>query len=240
MFDCLYVNGDSWVYGSELIDPVGDPHNHFSPEHDRYRTSFYWPRLVADRLGLELIDGSAPGSSNDRIVRTTVEDIGQLMIDGRKPLAVVAWSQLHRFELPKGNLYTSYVSPNDSDLPNCVKEIWKTYSSDRSDLYRWALQVVLLNSFLKSNSVSYLATTVFKENYWMFEKVSEEKEFRPYLSQMISRGDLRRHLLNMSLSSVLKQYADVTYGPGGHPLEQGHVYLADHIETHLRQRFNFN
>ncbi len=240
MFDCLYVNGDSWVYGSELLDPTGNPSDHFSAEHDRYRTSFYWPRLVANSLGLELFDGSLAGSGNDRILRTSVEDLSNLIIQGRKPLAVVAWSQLHRMELPLNELYTCYVSPNDSVTPNCVREIWGKYSSDRTDLFRWALQMISLDGFMKSNSISYLATTVFKENYWLFEKHVDHQDFAPYLSQLISRVGIRQHLLNNSLSSVLKLFPDVKYGPGGHPLEQGQVYLAEHIEKHLRQRFNFN
>lgn len=240
MFDCLYVNGDSWVYGSELIDPAGDPRNHFLPEHDRYRTSHYWPRQVANRLGLGLVDGSAPGSSNDRILRTTVEDIGRLMIQGKKPLAIIAWSQLHRFELPKNGLYRSFVSPADSDIPECVREIWGTYSNDRTDVYRWAQQIILLDAFLKLNAVSYLGTSVFKENYWTLEKICREQEFEPYLSQLISRANLRQHLLNISLETVLLQHGDVKYGPGGHPLLKGHEYLADHMEKQLRQRFNFN
>lgn len=240
MFDCLYVNGDSWVYGSELLDPLSDPRDHFLPEHDRYRTSHYWPRLLANRLGLDLINGSEAGAGNDRIVRTTVEHIGQLIIEGRRPLAVIAWSQLQRFELPRGDIYRSYVSSAESDVPNCVREIWGSYSSDRTDFYRWALQIILLDGFLKANSVEYLGTTVFKENYWYFEKICKEEKFRPYLSQLVSRADIRKHLLNISMESVLLQYPDTKYGRGGHPLEQGQRYLAEHFEQQLRQRFNFN
>jgi len=240
--DCLYVNGDSWTRGSELIDPTSSIENHFDPVHEAYRMKHFWPRLVADQLGLELIDGSMAGGSNDRLLRTTIEDVSRLIMEGRKPFVIVSWTQLHRFELPeKGGHWRSFVNTKHGDTPRAVKEIWGDWSSDRSDVIRWTQQLLTLDYFLKMNKVDYLSTTVFKEIYWLFERFTagEKDYFKPYLHQINQHVKLSRHSLNLSMETALSWHSDVTYGPGGHPLAKGHELLAEQILSQINSKYQF-
>ena len=238
--DCLYVNGDSWVRGSELIDPTSDVTDHFDHVHEQYRMKHQWGKLLADSLGLEFIDGSMAGGSNDYILRTTVKDVSQLRREGRRPLVIVAWSQLQRFELPigpDGSLYHALVTPANSDNPKAALEIWSKFSSDRSDLVRWLGHIILLDSFLKVNGINYFGTTVFASPYRILESFIKTKDFEPYLYQLATNVNLHRHMLNFSLESILLQYDAVAYGPGGHPLAEGHVLLAKYLQAQLEQRY---
>lgn len=242
--DCLYVCGDSWTHGSELIDPESSETNHFASVHETYRLAHYWPRLVADQLGVELFDSSYPGGSNDRMLRVTMYDVAKLVSQGRKPFVVVAWSQLHRFELPEGpngEFWRSFVSPKNRGEPRVAMDTWKEWSSDRSDLVKWLQQIITLDLFLKANSVPYISTTVFKETYWLYERyTSQEVEFfQPYLTQIKQHVNLTRHALNISLETFLRQHENVTYGPGGHPLRRGHELLAEQIYSQINSKFQF-
>lgn len=240
--DCLYVNGDSWVYGSELIDPQHlDITDHFNPVHESYRLKHRWPALLGSSLGLELFDGSSPGAGNDRILRTSIYDLSQLLAQGRKPLVVVAWSQLQRFELGKREgLFRSFVNPKEIDLPRCVRDIWENWSSDYSDVIRWVTQLISLHSFCRANNIPMLGFCVFKTPYHLLEQQLSTKEFEPYLHQLDKTCELHLQQYQFSLESTLRQYTGIDYGPGGHPLKNGQQLLSKHIHKALTQRFKIN
>lgn len=239
--DVIYVTGDSWVHGSELIDPRRpDITNHFDKVHEDYRTRCFWPKQLADKYRLPVIDGSYPGASNDRILRTTVQDVSLLRKQGRNPFVIVCWSQLHRFELPQKNeIWRPFVSPAENGLPKAVTDIWKDWSTDRSDLVKWLQQLILFDAFLKQNSIAYFGTTVFKESYWQLEKYIKTADFEAYSYQLSNVVDLTKHMYNFSLEGILLQKSDIEYGPGGHPLLRGHTVIADYIKDQLDSRFYF-
>lgn len=237
--DVLYTNGDSWVHGSELIDPASDITDQFDPVHEKYRTEHFFPKLLADALGLELVDGSMPGAGNDYVTRTTVKDVTRLKMQGRKPLVLLGWSQLQRFELPdsRGDFYRPYVSANESNVPRAVIDILAKHSSDQSDVTRWLQQIIMMDAFLKVNGVPYFSTTIFPESYRILESFIEIEKFKEYAHQLSVNVNLTRHMLNFSLKSILLQYNHITYGPGGHPLEVGHEILAKYLQAQIEQRF---
>lgn len=242
--DCLYVNGDSWTHGSELIDPNINIADHFDPVHEKYRRAHCWAQLVADQLGIELINGSEPGGSNDRILRTSMYDVARLIMEGRRPFVVIAWSQLQRFELPQGPQgyhWKNFVSPKTSSNDTVSQEIWKKWSSDRTDVIKWLQQLISLDAFLKVNHVSYLNTTVFHESYRLYEMhcCGDDPFFKPYLTQIRQHVNLSRHALNFSLETFLRHHTDVDYGPGGHPLARGQQLIAEQIITQIGTRFQF-
>lgn len=242
--DCLYVCGDSWTRGSELIDPTSQDPNHFAEVHDAYRSAHHWPKLVADKLGVELVDGSMAGASNDYMLRVTMYDVSRLLMEGRRPFVIVSWTQLHRFELPKGpegDRWKSFVSPRENNIPRFTKELWREWSSDFTDVVKWVQQMICLDDFLKVNQLDYLSNTVFNSSYHLYERYVREKEdyFAPYLYQIKKNINLSRHSLKFSLEMYLKQYADVDYGPGGHPLCRGHELLAEQILAQINSKFQF-
>ena len=61
----LYINGDSWSYGSELRDPTAlDITNDFDPVHDKYRRQHNWAGLLGKQLVLPVVNNSWAGGSN--------------------------------------------------------------------------------------------------------------------------------------------------------------------------------
>ena len=236
--DTLYVNGDSWTYGSELRNPTRlDITNDFDPVHNAYRQAHNWTGQLSRAYDLPLVDGSWAGGSNDRIVRTTIADVSKLLQSGKKPFAIVAWTQLQRFELFSEGHWKEFVSPKDTSTPPIGFEIWEKYSNDYSDVMRYIQQIILLDAFFKVNNVPYLGTNIFRHNYNVMEDYARDPSLKPYLYQLGKTVKMERHMYHYAISQILTAQIDVEYGAGGHPLERGHTLIADYLKAQLDQRF---
>ena len=154
--DCLYVNGDSWAYGSELRNPDRlDVTDDYDPVHSTYRERVGWPGLLGKQLNVPVLNGGQAGGSNQRIMRTALGEVGNLKRNGRKPLVIIAWTQMQRFELYDGKAHhwLDFVSPAAENNRKIGLEIWERYSSDRSDVQTYLQQLIYMDAFLKMNNV---------------------------------------------------------------------------------------
>ena len=240
--DCLYINGDSWAYGSELRNTSRlDVTNDFDPVHNTYRQRVNWAGVLGEQLGLPVVNNSWAGGSNQRIMRTTLSDITNLKREGRRPLAVIAWTQMQRFELfdNEAGHYHEFVGPSASNNPKIGLEVWEKYSSDRSDLVAYLQQVIFMDAFLKINKVPYLGTNVFRHNWNILEDNAKDPDMAPYLYQLSNTVKVADHLYNVSISQILTPHLDVVYGAGGHPLERGQEIIAEHLHSKLKQHYQF-
>ena len=99
-FKTLYANGDSWTAG-DIVDPdlFGDDLSKVNdPKNKPYRLPRVWPHKIGKELGIEVINNSHAGSSNDRIFRSTVNDILGLLLNNKPEdlLVVIGWSSPER------------------------------------------------------------------------------------------------------------------------------------------------
>jgi hypothetical protein len=240
--DCIYVNGDSWAYGSELRDPARpDIKNDFDVVHDTYRQAHNWPGLLGKEYNLPVINSGWAGGSNHRILRTTITDITNLKREGRKPLAIIAWTQMQRFELynAENDHWIEFVGPSAAGNRKIGLEMWEKYSNDRSDLTQYLQHLILMDAFLKTNSVPYVGTNIFRHNFNILEDLAVDPQFAPYLHQLSKVVGIERHLYNASVSQILIPHLDIKYGPGGHPLEAGQLVIAEHFKNKINQQYNF-
>ncbi len=84
----LYANGCSFVYGDELSNP----------NDSEWLEKKRWSRIFSDKYGVEEINESKNGSSNNRIYRTTKEWILNNESKLKDTFVVVGWSQAIRTE----------------------------------------------------------------------------------------------------------------------------------------------
>jgi hypothetical protein len=80
MFDCLVVNGDSYSAQNLNINAV-------------------YADVLGDNLNLPVINLAFPGSSNDRILRSTIEQALELKQQNKNPLVIIGWSFIRRLEV---------------------------------------------------------------------------------------------------------------------------------------------
>ena len=239
--DCIYVNGDSWTYGSELRDPAhADVKDDFDLVHDTYRQAHNWPGILGETYNVPVINSGWAGGSNHRILRTTITDIANLKRQGRKPLAVISWTQMQRFELynAENDNWLEFVGPSAKNNHKIGLELWEKYSTDRSDLTQYLQHLILMDGFLKTNNVPYIGTNIFRHNFNILEDLSVDPQFAPYLYQLSKVVGLSNHLYNVAISQILIPHVDVKYGVGGHPLEYGQIVIANHIKNKINQEFN--
>jgi hypothetical protein len=240
--DCLYINGDSWAYGSELRDPSRpDIANDFDPVHDSYRQRHNWAGLLGQELGLPVINHGWAGGSNHRILRTTIDDITRLVRTGRRPFVILAWTQIQRFELwdNEKNHWMEYVSPASEGNKDIGLEIWSRHANDISDLTQYLQHLILADAFLKTNNVPYFGTNVFRHNFNILEDLARDPQFASHLWQLSNTIRLDRHMYNVSISQLLAPHREVQYGAGGHPLERGQEIIAENLAKQLLQQYKF-
>jgi hypothetical protein len=101
----LITNGDSWTFGSEIVDPaVVSKHldkNHiteydFFEENDSYRIAKIWPTHLAKIMNADLINLAWPADDNGSILRRTMSYIATNFIEKNLPtddiLVIIGWS----------------------------------------------------------------------------------------------------------------------------------------------------
>lgn len=228
--DMVYANGDSWAWGSELGDESQD-----------YRDAHSYPGLIAKNLGVELYNNSKPGASNQRVFRTTIHDISKLLLENRKPLVILTWTEVHRFELfeTASKQWVSFSNPGSSTNESLTNEIWGKYSTDASNLISLITKFIAIDSFFKHNNVPYIMVTscgITPESFgknWLTSGVPTE-EFLMYktLTERIN------YIGQFTLSSYLRTFNRVKWGLNHHPLEGGHEIMADFIFLQINDRYN--
>jgi hypothetical protein len=240
--DCLYINGDSWSYGSELRDPTAlHIKNDFDKVHDTYRQQHNWAGLLGQYYKMPVFNHAWAGGSNQRILRTALTDLTTLVRTGRKPFAIIAWTQMQRFELfsAEQDNWVEFVGPAADNKHPIGHQIWGKYSTDRSDLTVYLQQLVLMDAFLKTNNIPYLGTNIFRHNFNILEDYAKDPYFAPYLHQLSKTVQLSQHLYNVSVSQILTPHLDVVYGAGGHPLELGQQIIAEYFKNKINQQYSF-
>jgi hypothetical protein len=209
----IYCNGDSWSWGSELGD-----------ESESYRNTNNFAGLLAKKFNVPLTNVSMPGASNDRIFRTTVTDILKLKEQNKKPLVVIAWTEIHRFELfnIKENKWVHFNNPDKSPDKALSDKIWGSFSNDRSDVEKFITHIVAIESFFKSNNIPYIMTNI---GFVPFNLLDPEMFmlYKPIL-------DSGNYVYLMNLYGLLKSNINVKWMPNQHPDEHGHKVVADFLE----------
>lgn len=215
--DTLYSNGDSWTYGDELNN-----------KDDCY------VNLISKNYNLPLINNSLPGGSNERILRTTIQDVSTLLKQGKKPFVIVAWTLPHRFELfdTESDDFAVFAGPKFSKDPELGKLIWSRRSSDKSDVIMFLTQVISLQSFLKQNDIPYYMCNVFKILY----ELLDPKLLEIYQSQI----DTNLYMYNLPFKVLLTPYINIKWGENFHPLSEGHCIIARFLIEQINIRYGIN
>jgi len=181
-FSTIYVNGDSWTAG-DIVDPelFGDnlaEVNH--PDNKPYRTARVWPRFLGDLLDIDVINNSHSGASNDRIVRTTINDILKLKENfiPSEIFVLIGWSSPERKDFyykvtDKANAWdTVYPAEfkhwkDETDIirNDFYKNYVTGYWNEEEFFTRHMLNVTFLSNFLDNLGIKYKFFDCFYEDY---------------------------------------------------------------------------
>lgn len=160
MIKHLYANGDSCMWGQGVGGPLADTWKHS------------WSATLATMMGLNLAsqytNEAEPGASNDRIIRTTIPAVLNLLrtYQPSEILVVIGWTDAERIErfFASRNKYFNILPNNSfhSNQPQSVRiysNLWQTHLRDIEEAAtRFFNQILLLQSFLESVGVQYVFT----------------------------------------------------------------------------------
>lgn len=230
----LYVNGDSFSFGQELGGPLEDRANFYTfTEHMR---RFSYTGIIRDNFGIQgYTNNSSPGGSNDRIFRTTVFDVLQLLETCQPSEIFVILSVTHssrrefRESEAAANTYFPYMNSVPEHNSKIRKRMWDIYTTYFDGVHenvdRFLLQIISLQSFFKTHGIPYLITNSMCHSTDFMEILNEQPR---HVLQTIDR----------------RRYPDIAFGPWAwdnkhpfgsnhHPLEEGHLAWANFLINYI-------
>ena len=214
----LVVNGCSYTYGHGIDDPIVDS----------------WPAIIAERLGVPIVNLAIPGQGNDAIFRRTMQYFYKDLLHDSKPFYIHAYTQSSRKEcyLLEGNAPHQYwIVDGQGQISNLEKEIILNSDDhyynllEQHKFHIWAS----INNLLDANNVPHLMSD------YMPATASHVKEFEEKYETII-KNELYIH------SGKLQNFNEVTQDfektPCLHETNEGHKHLADHIWKEIETRYD--
>ena len=198
--------GCSLTYGDELVNP----------------STSAWPSLLGQLNNWEVHNISKSRSSNDRIIRVAFEELHK-----QYDLVVIAWSQISRFEIferIKNNYRdVSIMCPTVRNF-KWAEDYYKYYSSENSNYRKWLQQIILLQSYLEKINQPYIFCNAFQD----MSNLPQDPEIDRLKNQVDDK-----YYLGWMTDSILDWTYSVPKGPGHHPLEEGHLIIANKINSFI-------
>ncbi len=230
----LVANGCSHTAGAEIEFPM---------QGKCYDKA--WPKHLADMLGYNHTNLSISGGSQKRIIRTTIEFIGNYLIEGKdlKDLfVIVLWPGPYRTELyipdmpgiEKNHWHTFVVGNDYKEFPKDINNFYKywvlTYDTEQANV-SYLLDVITFQSYLKFWKIKYFfykASTT---------PLSSDETHLSYQAQIDNKYFPQNQDPNGSYDSLLRRagfaYSKVADYP--HYGEDGHVFFAKYLNKMIRK-----
>lgn len=181
----VITNGDSWVFGCEIVDPKisarysasDHPGKYdYTEENDAYRLPRIFPTHLSTLLDADVINLSWPADDNGSILRRTLNYIIDRYISKNRStenlLVILGWSSPERnsfwykdYQISRPFRLWPQVQHFDADPQ---KEFWKLYVQhmwNREEyIPRYILNVIQLQNFCDANNIRWLCFNSFYQS----------------------------------------------------------------------------
>ena len=258
----ILTEGDSWTAG-DIINPgiVKDLKGNVNSKlNDSYRLPKVWPHKLGTKLNIEVINEAVAGSSNDGIVRRTINKVTQLLNVYKKNEIhiIIGLTSPERkdFYHKKDNDYGwDVLYPLDnSEITEERKLFKKVYSSiywNKEEYFsRYLQSVFLLHNFLKCRGIEHTFFNAFyQDNDGDFKydlnkslELFEAKTSNSYLKSIgiktlftEYKKIVKSNFCNTSFKAYIEYNAKDIYD-GIHPNEKGHELWANYLYTYFKNK----
>jgi hypothetical protein len=227
-YDCIIVNGDS--YSANL-------------------GSLVWADALGAKLNAPVVNLSALGCCNDRILRSTLEYLEKSLFI--RPLVVIGWSFVTRAEIwysgddqqllarapdnkdrtPDNRLrfltlnwFTSAYASNE--IPKDYKSLLAMPVDYHKIIVDFYLKIFLLTQYLKSRNMDYYMFSGARNNEWHLNDLKPATDYS--FCQSIATDPRICSLSEFSLAEWAIQN-DPDCSPTFHLSPQGHMQFADYL-----------
>lgn len=230
----LVTDGDSWTAG-DLIDPkllkkgvtnINDPRN------DYYRLTKVWPHKLGSDIDLDVYNIAVAGSSNDGILRRTLNTAGKLLEDYSRNeiLYIVGFSSPERkdfyFEQAWDTLYPVEIKEWDdatTEQEKFATLYTKHYWEPEEYITRYITTVVAIDSYLSSLKIDHIFFDAFYENEF---GLINSKSLNNFIDNFAnSRSQIRLEYLE--LDNLIKRFKEI----------RRTNYIKKSFLTYLKEKF---
>jgi Family of unknown function (DUF6071) len=229
----LVANGCSYTRGVELADPATQS----------------WPCILSQLLGIEFVNLGCGGGSNRRIVRTTVALLDDICRDKSvapdEVLVLCLWTDTARHEYYEPHTKEHPLSKNRPELPDELHwhrltpqfaaagrrssiAFYENLWSEDGSMTNFFLDWVMLDGFLRG--AGYTARYGYAWEDVIASKISKPaRRFARLLNAETVYGGLPPRK-----GCTFREVADdYPFGPGHHPLQEGHACFAKTLANWL-------
>jgi len=155
----LYAIGCSHMAGSEICGPG-------TTAATKQNIVHAWPGQLARAFELNYTNHSAPGGSNEYIMRSTIDYVSQWVYQGRDPtelLVCVGWTTNERVEFTWEDQHIHWANGSDAeqykntgDFTTWFKALQLYHTDYNFGLFKKITYMTMLDSFLKSYEVDHI------------------------------------------------------------------------------------
>jgi hypothetical protein len=242
----LLCNGDSWTQGDSpaqtfnweakpnldwynIMPNFGEP---TIPCDDRITYKFYdsdvWPKVLGEKLGVETWNCGRLGSSNDKIVRTTINSIEYLESLGKSDIfVVIGLTSINRYS----NIITKnfkYYYEEERQHSNRVDNILV-----KKDL----VNLINIQNYLSMKGYDYLIFNTFDGGM--------ETDFKKYklydnidLNHIYNK-DFKPHFLSYIEKTFNTEWGDESdYFKKSHPTDKSHIEWGNELHKYIKENYN--
>ena len=242
----ILCEGDSWTSG-DIINPKLNHSFVNHPDNDSYRLPKVWPYKLGKLLKTNVINNSVAGSSNDAIVRRTIEKVLDLL-ETNEPddlFVIIGWSSPERkdfyYDGKWETLYPAQLKKRNNEV---LDNLWKVYTehfwNKEEYISRFMNQNLYLHYFLKQHNIKHYFFEAFWEQksfqgLWYVSDLNRSikgqdktsNEFRKIRDKVFKKVSFRKFIMkNYSIKN--KEYFD-----DGHPTEKSHEMWAGELYKDL-------
>ena len=226
----LFTNGCSFTFGDELSNSKQES----------------YPNLLSNNLGCDkFINYADNGSSNDKILRTTLDFL--LNHETYDHLyVVIGWSGISRSEwYDDYNNQWQKITPTMIDSNPYATAHYKYLQSQLHDNLNFYHQVLFLQLFLQKNNINYFFFRIDDGNVKMKVKansmeVTDGFDHRYIEDYKFKHIDMNKFPSYLNSQLSFKQYVLDNGGgikPGGHPDENSHIIFANHLSKEIERLY---
>lgn len=233
----LYFNGCSHTWGDDLSNPNIQS----------------WPAVLSQTLGVEFLNDSVSGGTNDRIVYRTIKHIDQF------DKFYIAWTYTSRFTRYRSdnnhdvnfNVHLKHnLYGHDPDFKNYGMIHYRIWSNQLYEFKLWLQTIILLQSLFKVKNKPYVMLNADNNNInrWNVDwnnfnnsvkslvcfdllnddqLMAEHKEIQTLLSQIDYSN-----FIGWGKWWITQLHSNYSVGPTLHLLNDGHKAIANYILDH--------
>jgi len=255
----LVCIGDSWTWGSEIVDPKYEIYRNTDFLHTQlgecpYRLSNTYPGVVSKNLGFDdFYNLGAVGESNDyifdRTYRWVYENYILKNISTSNLFFIVGLTSPERvgFEYEcNGKIKRMMLNPNwdvsnfnNEECYESIKDFYVTYITHFSHKLeygnRFVRQLIYLENFFKANKIKYLFFNAFYDVSFLINNTTEP-ELKSLWNSLNSKFFYGKDTFE-TFNTHIKKIDSKNCMTNDHPSEIGHRIWSEELTRYIKENY---